>query len=951
MMKQLAEEYLIELMTNFNQFGILDPDGKPFAPENFQAGENFDYEALKLFELGADQPINLADRNESHQNFYTLQCDNLEAALNADPLLKAAYHCENLGWVDTNTKNPNLYPIKALKAMWNHFLYPNKILNGNDWLHTKASNLMGLQPFLRYHAGYLDDTHTQDPLARYYGIPRIVDERTLTFSKSCSTLFQKILAIPDGMNALYAMLGKISNLIPKAYFDKMVANYKESDRELKVRIPQYEENLNRAPTTEEAESILTQLNELKNPAQLALDKYSPYFDFINSVKKQLKNFETTNPNASNEEKAEFYNSLLVQFRTFEEKAAPTPDEIEQDILNLQPQQQNLNIKVILGGDKPVYHLSADHLKAIYIALKATEILTKYKNDIGQAQLDLDEMKRQIQMKVDDVTTVGTIKKLISDKERALRAIQLLQDEIRGSQQANQQLNLSIDHEKSVLLELTETTSAKRAELAAPIEEQKKQLKKNSTKVNFYQEIIEDLERDWDQQIPFALFCSVKRILQWDDETFTQWQEKDNEYISWRESNANPPDNEGYLGTLRRNVSHYSHAALSTVANRTPRQQIIAEIQSLIAQIDHTYEFMQIDIEDKQGELDKLNAPCEKVLAEQRKLEEQAQELTQEILDKQLELDAQSRTIQTCNQQFASQIFQCTIKLNERISQSENELNRLQIKDSTISQLQTIFENTAKDLKKIKEEYDSILNEGNNHFISGEITSAKNQFDTIYRTYENSQLKLLESMISMADQLKKDYSHSAGENPSENQTNNHIIVLATQLKELALTYLPHDKTLDDKIKAKENFEKNCCQELYSNNIKTAVGAILGIVTTIILSAAVTAAIAVFFAGGGWLAFILGVPILAKAGAIATTTTLAIGGSLVGSVAGTQSDEKLSNAHFNQWRFFYEQVDKVVKDTSTNPELNLAKKPNSSNIDDVKTLESSALNDFATVLEAK
>ena len=41
MMKRLVEEYLIELMKQFNEFGILGTNRKPFEPDNFAPGDNF----------------------------------------------------------------------------------------------------------------------------------------------------------------------------------------------------------------------------------------------------------------------------------------------------------------------------------------------------------------------------------------------------------------------------------------------------------------------------------------------------------------------------------------------------------------------------------------------------------------------------------------------------------------------------------------------------------------------------------------------------------------------------------------------------------------------------------------------------------------------------------------------------------------------------------------------
>ena len=175
--------------------------------------------------------------------------------------------------------------------MWNHILHPNKVLNGNEWFHTKASTLLGLQPFLRYHAGYLDDSRTTNPDVRYYGVPRIIDERTLAFSKKCLILFDKIISLDEPLNALYEMIGVVANAIPQAMFDKIVATYKETHRELQERIPRFEESREKVPTQAELESLLTKINELKKPAQDGIDKYHPYFNFTSVIQKQIRDSE------------------------------------------------------------------------------------------------------------------------------------------------------------------------------------------------------------------------------------------------------------------------------------------------------------------------------------------------------------------------------------------------------------------------------------------------------------------------------------------------------------------------------------------------------------------------------------------------------------------------------------------------------------------------------------
>ncbi|MBX9587032.1 MAG: hypothetical protein K2X50_07210 [Gammaproteobacteria bacterium] len=916
MMKRLVEEYLIELMKSFNEFGILGPDGQPFKPEEFLAGGNFNYEALQLFELGEEQPINLKDRLESHQNFYVLLCDDLESAMNEDPLLKAAIEDKTLGWINVDTNNENQYPIKALKAMWNHILHPNKVLNSNASYFTIGRTLLGLQPFLRYHAGYLDDSATTNPEVRYYGAPRIVDKRTLAFSKKALALFDKIINLEKPLEAVYEMIGAVSRVIPQKYFDKMVATYKEAHRELNVRIPRFEESLAKAPTQEELESLLTNMNELKQPAQAAIDKYYPYFNFSISIQKQISAFEARHPNATNEEKTPFYTSLLDQFTEFEGKTAPTAEEIEADLQILAPIRFELAEKMmaLLGKEKNVHYLNKELLKAIYIVLSTPDLLEKYKPTIADMQLNLHETKRQIQMRLGDVTVVGKTTKLIEDKKAALRAIHNLQNNIRLNEVTKTTLIQNIDLAKLKHADFIANTENERTELNERISAFDRTMATLTHDMRLFYDLIDSLQsKAWDHNIAEDITPTLVQQLGWTQQVEAEWRQKDADYEKWKQSNIKSEDNGSLTGFLSRNISHYSHYALSTIVSRTPRQALIAEIQTRINELDVIYEEDRDSLFALMMTLHELEAPGVEILAHQQRLQTEADSNSARIDEIGEEIAAENTKIGQCSNEFKELLNQCTIKLNAIITQSKNDLSLLQIGPATIIRLKSIFENTARDIGKIKEEYDVTVQACENNFASDEIDTAKKQFEDQYSLFEQNQIKLLKSMTTMSEQLVTDYKLGITENDPEAQKNQHIIVLATQLKDLALTYLPQEKTLAEKIQAKENFEKACAQELYSNNAKIAVGVVVGILSTIVLCAAITAALALFFAGGGWLAFMIGAPILAKAGVTAAASSIAIGGSIVGAAVGEHLDEKYSQEYFEQWRFFYENVDQVAKET--------------------------------------
>ncbi len=927
MMKRLVEEYLIELMKQFNEFGILGPDGKPFEPDNFAPGDNFNYGALTLFELGEDQPVNLADRNESHQNFYALQCDNLESALNEDPLLKAALEDEKLGWINVNTKKENQYPIKALKAMWNHILHPNKVLNGNEWFHTKASTLLGLQPFLRYHAGYLDDSRTTNPDVRYYGVPRIIDERTLAFSKKCLILFDKIISLDEPLNALYEMIGVVANAIPQAMFDKIVATYKETHRELQERIPRFEESREKVPTQAELESLLTKINELKKPAQDGIDKYHPYFNFTSVIQKQIREFEARNTDTSNEEKAAFYTSLLNQFREFEGKKAPTAVEIEEDIQSLSLQQSDLseNIMTLLGKEKNVHYLSKELLKAIYVALRTPDLLETYKAGIRKTHSDLHDIKHQIETKLQEVTLLGKAKKLVADKREADIQLAKLRENKTRLESTLQELNeTGIEYRKK---ELEENISDYKKVEGAAISLHEKLREKLG--------ILETAE-NWDIKIDEELLDELGRLLQWRTDTLQYWKQKNNDY-QWSKTDESPPishstgedsvNNDsanssffsfsGLLNTSATLASSLAFQVSATFADMTPKQELITELkQNLDAledqQAKNTERFHELN-----DTLEKLKSGDEESAEKaMREIETRKQSIERKRLDLDNELGNLVTNGNELSDQYKQLLSERTENLKAVITRSTEELTQLEIQSGKIEDLKAIFDTTANDIKKIKEEFDAIVAEGREVFGSVEINTAKEDFNRQYQLYEQNQLVLIKSMTEMADQLLNDYSGADKTEGADTRMEQHINVLATQLKELALTYLPQEKTLAEKIQAKENFEQACGQELYSNNIKIAVGVVVGILSTIVLCAAITAALAVFFAGGGWLAFMIGAPILAKAGVTAAASSLTVGGCIVGGAVGEHLDEKHSQGYFEQWRFFYEKVDQDASKTCEN-----------------------------------
>jgi hypothetical protein len=67
-MIEVLEDYLKDLMRTFKEFGILDPDGNPFEPENYQ------FEQLKEFNLDLSSE---EMKNHWRLPFYNPECDGI----------------------------------------------------------------------------------------------------------------------------------------------------------------------------------------------------------------------------------------------------------------------------------------------------------------------------------------------------------------------------------------------------------------------------------------------------------------------------------------------------------------------------------------------------------------------------------------------------------------------------------------------------------------------------------------------------------------------------------------------------------------------------------------------------------------------------------------------------------------------------------------------------------
>lgn len=985
-MIERLETYLIELMRQFNAHGIKDADGNEFQPDEFEPGENFNWGALKEFPFD----VNAVRESLSFENLPTKPSrapffNSNYTAFNNNPELLARVKAQ--GWIDASG-NDHEYPIAAVKALWNQALHSLVMIMSNPMSVIWYKDFHN--QFMNYTAAYMDDTRVTLPEAvekgvKYFCIPRIIDQRTLAFAEECLKFTSYVESLQDP----FADLKNMYSYAPQQVHDeidrkkpKTIIGFKVTLAALKDRIGRYKARTGEIPTAEKSAETLTKMTELKQPAVDALKKYEPYFTFPLHIATENDAFES-NPDVTNETKAQFYTAQLEKFAQFEAQAAPTAAEIEttlQELKSLLP-ELSATITRTFGKEGPIYYFTPNYVEALYFqnrpedevivnvelnvidTVKNTiDKLERYKKTIERTQQNSKKIKHHIETKLQEVTILGKVKKLVADKVALGTKILKLQGDKERNETSLQ--NISQDGAQFLASETQQKMSGFRDLIDANTRLQ--------DELRGHIEILEKSE-NWDKKIEDELLRKIARSLRWSDETLQKWQQKNNDY-SWGMKPEEPQETDAKntssnevgsevdsknkdSGSLFGNLSSYAANKLSSlkqtatataywvsasIVDITPKQELITLLRTNLEELEGQYYNNNNQFIDLNSTLTELQshdgASLEKATAQiQRRknsIEGTVTHIDEHIAAANAENDALSA-------QFRSIIVENTTKLTTVINTSTQQLSALAIQPGTIAVLKDIFETTENDIKKIRAEFDSIIETNQKVFDSEEINAEIENFNRQYELYQQNQLKLLTSMKDMAAQLLTDYS-TAGVSTEKKSLEQHVVVLATQLKDLALTYLPTDKTLEEKIQAKEKFETTCENELYSNHIRTAAGVIVGIITTIVLSAAVATALAVFFAGGGWLAFIIGVPLLAKVGATSAATTLAIGGSLIGASVGEKCDEKLSMSCFNQWRFFYEHVDTVANETCIeSPRINLPRKNAADNSTDNIDIEISTL----------
>jgi 3-phenylpropionate/cinnamic acid dioxygenase small subunit len=933
-MIETLEAYLVDLMNNFNEFGILDADGKPFQPNNFKPGPDFNTWGLKEFELDTTQA------QHSHHTFYDPKCDGIES----DPALLNTIKTSGRGWVDAST-NEHQYPVNAAKAMWNHALHSLQMFMTNplSLLANKAHH----ENFMYYTSAYMDDTPVKAPEAvavgvRYYCIPRVVDQRTLAFAESCLKFINLVAAYEDPLGDIKKMYW----YAPQSAHDeidkkkaKTMMGFKVTQAALIDRIGRYKARAGMIPmpAPEEQEALRVSISRLKSQAIETQKKYQNNFETAAKIEQEYLDFPRNNPRASNEEKAVFYRAKIAEIKVVDAQPTPTHEEIQADINALSktltetlPNQLNEAF-----GAGQTYLFAENYPAAIYEANQPeTEVVFSVKTDITQTfrstlekisryeknsadeKQKLESMKFTLEKAIGEVTVRGKIIKLVTDKNAAESEIAKLKEQKAQLAQTLANLEREIASAKTKVEEFGQNAAEKNVQLddnrkslvivGKEIQRQENELHEKIALLSFADE--------WDQKIDSSLMDAIGGSLHWTLEDRQKWDKKDDDYANWKASNHNSSSSDSTLGYLwsaaSRSVSHYSNIALSTVVNQAPRQELVAEINKHLYELERQHTMNQNQFDALQDEARNLFAPREALLVDQRELEQSADSIREQIAQKEASIEDKSGESSALSTEYATLITQCTRNLESRITQCKNELATLLIGPANLEQLKNILGNTSNDIKKIKEEHDSIADGGRDTFFSEELTRAHQDFNTQHQNYERNQVTLLDSLVQMTNQLIHDYQAEAKEKGPEFRKNQQIIVLAEEVKNLALIYLPQDKTLAEKIQAKKNFEKNCELELYSNNIKISIGAVLGVLTSIILTATAIVALATFFAAGGWLAVILGAPVILKVAAIAGASTLGIVGGVIGGAAGESLDDKQTQEYYESWRFFYHNVTEAL-----------------------------------------
>ena len=306
-MKEALETFLKDLMSDFKRFGILDPTGAEFNPDNF-APDN-----LQEF------MVDISDKTHSHLPFYDPACDGLNENENME-LLRSIQASD--GWVDANK---HIYAENVGKVLWNNALSIYNMLRLLDMsrfgLAAKIPGLISTMPGMKSKmnekAAYLDDSpvKTSEELAeeakawgiKYYVTPRIVDKRTLAFAESSLKLTRYLLTTPNPfeaeLNKLHEKAGTRLDTTIMPILNKVLIGAKITYPELIDRIECYKARLTRyKQSDEERTELFIRVGELKKRATVLLEKFRGHADLIAHIERETETITHDVSPANYEEK-------------------------------------------------------------------------------------------------------------------------------------------------------------------------------------------------------------------------------------------------------------------------------------------------------------------------------------------------------------------------------------------------------------------------------------------------------------------------------------------------------------------------------------------------------------------------------------------------------------------------------------------------------------------------
>lgn len=886
-MIECLETYLIDLMKNFNEFGIPNADGKPFEPQKFDANRYntetppnpYWFSSLKEFDLSEV----IKQRQDSHQPFFDPHCDGIKE----NAALREIIITSDTKWIDAST-DQHRYPTVVGKAMWNHALHSLQTMMSNpvSTLYYKQFH----EQFMSEHAAYMDDRPVTSAAAqalkiRFSAIPRVVDARTLAFAKSCLKFITPIAADPDPLADLKAMYPNAPQYIHDEIDKrkaKTIVGFQYARSELIDRIGRYQARLTiNKPKPEAQQTLAIARDRLKKCTTDAIAPTQAFFEAASRLERECANFNRKNPAPESAEKIIFYETQLEKIEQLNSNA-PSINTIEQELERIQqalvttlPAELNK-----IAEDQPLFLFTEDYPYAIYKDNKPAEeviihvnrelaehyeqviaTLHQHEKNLPETIILLKHTRNDLQTRLEETKHQGSILKLVQDKNNAqLLCQQLIEANTNLAQQKRDRLN----EQERLITEIDSIQS-----ISSPLFEASKKLD------------------DSTYSVENTLLKAIQSALNWSDTELAQWQVKIKD----------KPKNEKTWGE---SLTEWGSTVTAGTFFKTPREELTSIIeQKLIFLVD--------EARNKQAALKKTGINI-------TSLDKNIAATEQEILQ-------QQHIISNTTQEFETKIAECTQALENTTTEFHVKLENIAADAPNINDYANLVESTNKKINAIKKEYDDLKTAGEKPFNSERLTSLLNAFDTQYSLYTLTQAPLLIALEGMTKALQAQYQPDITEKDPDFSKNQEIVGLAQATRKATLCLLDKNASLEEKRQAATVAETYCSQKLHSNHLKIIAGAVLGAIAAVLAVAGIIAGLATIFATGG-LGLLVAAPFIAKVGAAAGASSIALFGGAAGSALGEIFDEKSSGAFYEQLRFFSEPFLQALTLPTINPHQQIA-----------------------------